>query len=164
MRTLAMFSTALALVAGTALMAEAPNSAAPQTPGNWGARSRVGKLYNPNTIQDAAGTVVSFQQTRPRLSRWHAVVVFLKTPNNDSMEVHLGPQWFLEENSLNLQPNDPIAVSGSLVTVEGRPFLMANKITKGDKTLVLRKDDGRPAWINKAPSARFQRNQTQKMN
>ncbi len=155
MRTLALFSTALTLIAGTALMAEAPNSAAPQTPGNWGAKSRVGKLYNPSTVENAAGTVVSFQQTRPRLSRWHAVVVFVKTPENDNLEVHLGPQWFLEENSINLQPNDQISITGSKVTVEGRQFLVANKLMTGDKTLVLRKDDGKPTWTNKTPSERF---------
>lgn len=160
MRTIAMFSMALSLAVGSALMADTP-SAAPQAPGKWGAHSRVGKLYNPAKVEEGSGTVISFQQTRPRLSRWHAVVVFVKTPQDDNLELHLGPQWFLEENSINLQPNDAISYTGSKVIVEGRPIFVAKEISIGDKTLVLRKDDGKPVWTSKAPSERFSIKQNQ---
>ncbi len=147
MRSFALLTTALSLMVYAALIADTANLTAPQI--RWGENSRIGKLYNPNTFEEHAGTVISFQQTKPRLARWHALVVFLKTPKDDHLEVHLGPQWFLEENALDLQINDTVYVSGSKVTVEDRKFLVANKITKGDKTLVLRKDDGKPVWVKK---------------
>jgi hypothetical protein len=38
-----------------------------------------------------------------------------------------------------------VTVTGSLISVQGKPFILAMEVT-GDRTMKLRAADGRPAW------------------
>ena len=156
MKLTATITTLLVLTVGTSLFADGQAN----QPGKWGENSQVGRLYNPTTVETQSGKIVNLEKARPRPSRWHAVVLFLKTPKEDNLEVHLGPQWFLEENNLALQPNDDIEVTGSRITVGGKTFIVAKQISKGDQSLVIRKDNGKPAWTNSIPKERPRMNQT----
>jgi hypothetical protein len=62
------------------------------------------------------------------------------------MDVHLGPTWFMQREGVELAKGDVIEVTGSVVDLEGATFLIARELKKGQKVLVLRNEQGIPAW------------------
>lgn len=64
----------------------------------------------------------------------------------DTIPVHLGPQWFLENQDVSLAPNDTVTVKGSKITFNGKPAIIASEAKKGNDVLILRNAKGIPAW------------------
>ena len=71
------------------------------------------------------------------------VHVVLKTDKGD-VSVHLGPQWYLGNQDVKIEPKDTLEVIGSRAVVEGRPALIAAKVKKGEQVLELRDAAGMP--------------------
>ncbi len=69
----------------------------------------------------------------------------LKT-DKETISVHLGPKWFLENQDIQIEKGDQISVKGSRITLNEKPALIAAEIEKGDQLLVLRDKDGFPLW------------------
>jgi hypothetical protein len=69
----------------------------------------------------------------------------LKT-DEKTVEVVLGPSWFLDEQPATFAVGDKIEIKGALMTVHGKEAYIAEKVKKGDGVLVLRDAEGRPAW------------------
>jgi hypothetical protein len=67
----------------------------------------------------------------------------------EPIEVFAGPTLFLERQKFPLAKGDAIEVTGSRVTFNGAPALLARQIKKGDTILVLRDENGRPVWAVK---------------
>ena len=77
----------------------------------------------------------------------NASITALVESGADSLNAMIGPITFLAANSLMLAAGDMIDISGSKVTMAGRPSLIATEIKKGETKLVLRdKATGAPAW------------------
>ena len=72
----------------------------------------------------------------------HAVV---KT-DEEMISVHLGPEWYIENQDISINPKDKIEVKGSRITFEGKPAIIAAEVKKGDEVLTLRDASGFPAW------------------
>ena len=66
--------------------------------------------------------------------------------DRETLPVHLGPRWFLDNQDVMIEKGDQLKVKGSLITFEDKPALIAAKIEKGDDILQLRDDDGLPVW------------------
>jgi hypothetical protein len=64
----------------------------------------------------------------------------------ETISVHLGPTWYLENQDVKTQPGDVVEVKGSRVTMAGKPALIAAEVKKGDETLRLRDETGVPMW------------------
>jgi hypothetical protein len=62
------------------------------------------------------------------------------------VDVHLGPAWFVEEQSPKLQKGDEVEVTGSRVQLGGAQALIARSVKKGAEVLTLRDATGTPAW------------------
>ena len=69
----------------------------------------------------------------------------LKT-GKETILVYLGPGWFLEKQDLTFAPQDQVEITGSQITFQGKPALIAAQLKKGDKSLKLRDPAGIPAW------------------
>jgi len=69
----------------------------------------------------------------------------LKT-DQETIDVHVGPSWFLTQNKISFVKGDQIEVTGSKVKLENRDVLIAREIKKGEKTIALRNAQGIPAW------------------
>jgi hypothetical protein len=69
----------------------------------------------------------------------------LETPTG-RLDVRLGPAWFLEREKLAAQVGDRLEVTGSRVTIAGKPALIAAQVKKGDRTVTLREASGLPLW------------------
>jgi hypothetical protein len=64
-----------------------------------------------------------------------------------TIEVALGPAWFLAEQKVTLAAGDSVEVTGAKVAArEGDPSFVARLVKKGDTTLALRNEQGAPLW------------------
>ena len=121
-----------AFLAGTAmpLAAQGPRKAAP--------------VYDPSTVVTVQGTVEAVKQiTGPR--GWAGTHLTLKTESG-TVDVHVGPSWFLKQKDLSFAKGDQIEVTGSKVKFENAEALLAREIKKGEKTITLRNAQGIPVW------------------
>jgi len=64
----------------------------------------------------------------------------------ETILVYLGPGWFLEKQDLTFAPKDEVEITGSQITFQGKPTIIAAQVKKGDKSLRLRDPAGIPAW------------------
>jgi hypothetical protein len=71
--------------------------------------------------------------------------VLVKTAT-ETLDVHLGPRWYLDNQEAQLASKDQVEVRGSRVTMNGKPVIIAAEVKKGDASLLLRDDQGMPMW------------------
>jgi hypothetical protein len=104
-----------------------------------------GGKYDPHTVWTVSGEVISVDQVASGKSGFNGVHLLLHTVKGD-FSVHLGPSWFVDRQPLQLAPHDMIEVTGSPVVYDGKPALIAAKVTKGGQSLLLRTAAGLPLW------------------
>jgi len=72
--------------------------------------------------------------------------VHLKVKIADEMVVvHAGPSFFIDPK-LSFAVNDDLEATGSKILFDGVPTLLATTISKGGKTVQIRKSDGTPLF------------------
>jgi hypothetical protein len=71
--------------------------------------------------------------------------LMLKT-DKETISVHLGPGWYIENQDVKIDPKDKVEVKGSKITFQGKPALIAAEVKKGNEILKLRDENGFPAW------------------
>ncbi len=113
--------------------------------GGWGMGSQYNRMYNPATVETLTGTVEAVDKVTPMKGMNTGIHVVLKT-DKETISVHLGPEWFVERLDTKIQKGDTIEVKGSRVIFDGKPAVIAAEVKKGDSTLVLRDNNGIPAW------------------
>lgn len=69
----------------------------------------------------------------------------LKT-DNGIVEVHAGPQWFIDQQGFSLQKGTNLSVTGSKLVIADKETLIARELKNGDKILTLRDPNGIPKW------------------
>jgi hypothetical protein len=102
------------------------------------------RIYDPKTVETVSGEVVSVDKITDR-GMGYGVTLALRTAKETIM-VYLGPGWFLEKQDLTLAPKDQVEITGSQITFQGKPAIIAAQVKKGDKSLKLRDPAGIPAW------------------
>mgnify|MGYP001065413336 CR=1 FL=1 len=112
--------------------------------GGW-SRSPYGRIYNPATVETISGEVVSVDLFTLGIGLWTGVHLMVKT-ESETISVHLGPQWYIENQEIEFEPGDEIEVTGSRVVYAGGPAIIAAQVMKGDWVLILRNDNGFPLW------------------
>jgi hypothetical protein len=144
--------TVLALAASSAALMVALSADADAQTGvrwrgsqGWGSGTGYARLYDSNTIETVKGEVVSVKTFTPGKGMAPGVHVQLET-GNGTLPVHLGPVWYLENQDFKIEVKDVVDVTGSRVTFDGAPALIAAEVKKGDDILRLRDRDGYPAW------------------
>ena len=116
------------------------SSAWPQS----GKRLHYATLFNPGTVGTVSGEVVRVEQTSAGNGADYCVHALLKTPQGQVTAI-LAPKGFMDERRLAIAPKDRVTVTGSLISILGKPFILAMEVT-GDRTMKLREASGRPAW------------------
>ena len=102
------------------------------------------RMYDPKTVETVSGEVVSVDKITDR-GMGYGVSLTLKT-GKETILVYLGPGWFLEKQDLTFAPKDQVEITGSQITFQGKPAIIAAQVKKGDKSLKLRDPAGIPAW------------------
>ena len=113
--------------------------------GGWGPGTAYARLYNPNTAETISGEVVSVDRITPTKGMYYGVHLIVKT-DKETISVHLGPGWYIENQDVKIVPKDKIEVKGSRITYEGKPAIIAATVTKGDEMMELRDTNGFPVW------------------
>jgi hypothetical protein len=113
--------------------------------GGWGPGTPYAKMYNPQTVESVTGEVVSVDKITPVKGMSYGIHVVVKT-DKETISVHLGPGWYLENQDVKIVPSDRIEVKGSRIAFEGKPALIAAEVKKGDEVLTLRDANGFPVW------------------
>ncbi|MCE5210298.1 MAG: DNA-binding protein [Deltaproteobacteria bacterium] len=113
--------------------------------GGWGMGSQYGRMYNPKTVETIAGEVVAVEALTPVRGMSYGVHLLLKT-DKETVSVHLGPSWYIENQDVKIEPKNKIKVKGSRISFEGKPVIIAAEIIKGNEILKLRNEDGFPVW------------------
>ena len=113
--------------------------------GGWGPGSPYGRVYDPKTTETVSGEVVKIDRITPMRGMSHGVHVIVKTDKGD-VSVHLGPQWYLENQDVTIAAKDAVEITGSRATVQGQSVLIAAEVKKGDQILKLRDAAGVPVW------------------
>jgi hypothetical protein len=143
MKTMAILTATIALagVLGTS------NSLAQGGPrgGGWGPGSRYGRMYNPQTVENISGEVVKVERVAPMGGMGRGVHLLVKT-NNETISVHLGPSWFIDNQEIRIEPKDHVEITGSRVMLDGKPAIIASEVREGDEVLRLRDANGIPIW------------------
>jgi hypothetical protein len=101
-------------------------------------------LFNPGTVGTVSGEVVRVEQAFSGSGQDYCVHALLRTPKGQVTAI-LAPKGYMEEQGLAIAPKDRVTVTGSLISVLGKPFLLAMEV-QGDRTMKLREASGRPAW------------------
>ena len=111
----------------------------------WGPGTPYARTYNPQTVETISGEVLSVDKITPMKGMSYGIHIVLKT-NKETIPVHLGPGWYIENQDVKIAPKDKIEVRGSRITFGGKPTLIAAEVKKGDEVLTLRDANGFPVW------------------
>jgi hypothetical protein len=101
--------------------------------------------YDAKTVETIGGKVLSVERTTPANRRGYWVDVMLQT-EKEIIPVQLGPAWYIDKQTPRIEANDTISVTGSRVTMDGKPAVIAADVTRGNELLKLRDDHGIPVW------------------
>ena len=113
--------------------------------GGWGQGTNYNRIYDPKTVVTISGEVVSVDKITPIKGMNPGVHAVVKT-EKEMISVHLGPEWYIENQDMSINPKDKIEVKGSRITFEGKPAIIAAEVKKNDEVLTLRDASGFPAW------------------
>jgi hypothetical protein len=109
-------------------------------------KNQYNRIYNTATVETITGDVQSVDfYSYKKSSGYGGVHITIKT-DKETITVHLGPSWYLDDNNFTINLNDKIEVKGSRVMWQGNDVIIAADIKIGDKSLALRDDDGVPFW------------------
>jgi hypothetical protein len=102
-------------------------------------------MYDPKAIETITGEIVSVSPITPAKGMAAGVHMTIKT-DKDTISVHLGPSWYIENQDVKLEPKDQVEVKGARTTFFGKPAIIASEVKKGNDVLKLRDEAGFPAW------------------
>jgi hypothetical protein len=113
--------------------------------GGWGPGTPYNRMWDPKTVETISGEVISVDRITPNKGMAGGVHMNVKT-DKETVSVHLGPSWYLENQDVKIIAKDKVEVKGSRITFGGKPAIIAAEVKKGDDVLKLRDDTGYPMW------------------
>lgn len=111
----------------------------------WGREGGYARHFDPKSIETVEGVVSEVRRQAPMKGMGPGVHLTLKT-EKEALDVHLGPAWFLDRQDVEVRKGDTVSVTGSRIVFEGKPALVATRLTLGEETLTLRDESGFPVW------------------
>ena len=116
-----------------------------QGSGGWGMGTQYSRLYNPKAIETIGGEVVNVETITPMKGMSSGVHLMVKT-DKETISVHLGPAWYIQRLDMKSATGDKVEITGSRVTFQGNPAIIAAEVQKGDEIVRLRDENGFPVW------------------
>ena len=114
--------------------------------GGWGPGTQYNRMYDPKTVETISGEITTVDRITPAKGMSGGVHMNVKT-DKETISVHLGPGFYIENQDVKLQAKDKVEVKGSRITFDGKPAIIAAEVKKGEEVLKLRDDAGFPVWI-----------------
>ncbi len=142
MKRVIQLMTVLSVVMAAALVSAQPMM---KGSGGWGMGSSYGRMYDPKTVETIRGAVEKVEKITPMRGMSYGVHILVKT-DKGTIDVHLGPGWYMDNQDVKIMAGDEVEVTGSRITFRNRPAIIAAEVKKGDKVLTLRDPNGIPVW------------------
>ena len=117
---------ALVLAAGAAWAQPAMGPGGGRGRGGMGGGMAYNRMYDPKTVETVSGEVVSVNQTAYGRRGAMGVHLTLKT-DKETIPVHLGPSSYVDQQGITLAAKDKIEVTGSRITFQGKPAIIARR-------------------------------------
>jgi len=111
----------------------------------WGPDGLYQTNYDPAKIESCSGIVQDVQKFIPIRGMTSGLMLTLKT-EKESLPVHLGPIWFIDQLSAKFERGDRVQVKGARAKFADKWTIMAREVKKGDSVIKLREEDGFPLW------------------
>ena len=116
-----------------------------QTEARDGSGGGPSSLYDPQTVTTVSGVVVSLTPPQGEAGLPYLVYLTLRT-ETEKIKVFLGPSLYVDKLPVKINVLDKIQVTGSRITWESKPVILAAEVKKGDQVLKLRETNGTPVW------------------
>jgi len=113
--------------------------------GGWGVGSEYQKLFNPRDARTFSGDVLKTDKCIPLAGMAAGVRIRIKT-TAEEIDVHCGPEFFIERQDHFISVNEKVEIKGVRVTIQDQPILIASEIRRGTEFLKLRDENGIPVW------------------
>ena len=139
-----MMYSGLAFLIVTALICD--TAVAQNRQGMKNNKQMYSRNYDLNSVETLQGEITEVV-TMPGKKRtgMEGVHLMLKT-GETILPVHLGPVWYMEQQEYAFKEGDSITVTGSRITFNNAPALIAARVNKGEMVLELRDRNGMPYW------------------
>jgi len=99
-----------------------------------------GELFNPEKIETVSGKIV-------KVRYYDELRLIIYTNAKKPVLVALGPtDYFVGQNKM-LKVGDTVTVTGSMISVDDTPLMIATKITEGNQEMQVRDNEGYPIWM-----------------
>lgn len=125
----------------------------------------VDSIYR-NTRFEGMSNMVRLQLSNVEGGRAATQPAEMEAAQPQTLQVFLAPAPFFEQQDVRLQPGDRVTIEGAMIQIGGKRTLVAKMLTKDNKTVEFRAEDGRPLWrhgrMGGQPSERFQQDQPQR--
>ncbi len=103
--------------------------------GNW--------RFDPQAVTTVRGEILDVQRLARR--RHEGVHLTLAT-GTETLEIALGPAFYVDGQPVKLAKGDEVEVTGARTTIRGRPVVIAQDVRRGGEVLALRDANGLPLW------------------
>ncbi|HDP98862.1 MAG TPA: hypothetical protein ENN22_06730 [bacterium] len=118
-------------------------------PGRGLNQSEITKLYKAATETTVEGKITDVMVADSGYGRFPAVIVDLKT-KDEIMKVYIGPNWYLGNEKIEMKKDQSLTATGSKVTHNDQPLIIARTMKYDGKEITFRDDKGIPVWAGKA--------------
>jgi len=131
----------LVIVFGTTMFAQV----LAQRGAGKGSNSAQAMMYDLNTVETIAGEIVSIEKVKETKGKYYGIHLMVKTAK-ETISVHLGPEWYIEDLEEKLAPGNKVTIKGSRITYGAKPAILAAEVKRGKDLLLLRDEKGFPTW------------------
>lgn len=111
----------------------------------WEPEGAYCRLYDAKTVVTVSGTIEKVEKVVPMKGMGTGVHFLLNTPK-ELIPVQLGPEWFMDKQSVKVQAKETVEVTGSRVPCDGKNVILASEVKRGADVLKLRDASGKPTW------------------
>jgi hypothetical protein len=113
-------------------------------------RDPFAKIFDPESIKQISGEVIKVDHVVPEggIIAQMEIELIVLAGQKEPVPVFLGPQWYVVGPNARppFKAGDKVTVTGSWITSQTEPFMIATTVTEGTQTFRLRQKDGTPIW------------------
>ena len=106
------------------------------------------RKFNPDSVTEFRGHVVEVFYSKESRHDTRGVILFL-ADEEDVMEVHLGPSWYIDRQLRHIKIGEELTVTGSVIDYKNQEILVAQILERGKNKYRFRDEEGSPYWESK---------------
>ncbi len=101
--------------------------------------------FDPEKLQEVTGTILEVFRAKESSYDTKGIILLLDV-EDEIMEVHVGPTWYVDHQVRSFKTGEEITVTGSMISYRGEEILVVQQLEKGKKQYRFRDDEGSPYW------------------